>query len=275
MRNGISTLLVSLVVGLSGPGGASAESCGEADTPCAVSSGTYHMLMPQVETPKGIVVHLHGGGGTGKGLLNSGMAQAAVERGYLFVAPNGYHPNSRSVRNWSVRAAGSRFERDDIEFLKEVLGDVRGRSGLDHAPVLLSGFSRGGSMTWDVACHSPTFADAYAPMAGAFWDDLPTSCVAPVKLFHAHGWNDRTVPLEGRSLRGGSVVQGDVWASLKILRETNGCGNRQPESSSFEGGYWLRHWSDCEAGEIELLLHQGGHGAPKGWSTRVLDWFEG
>lgn len=274
MRNWISIFLLTVVMGLPIRADPSADTCGSAEIPCIVSTGDYHVLLPQTDAPKGIVMHLHGGGGTGKGLLKSGMARAAQARNYLFVAPTGYHPNARYKRNWSVRAGQMRFERDDIGFLKEVLSDVRARPGMDSAPVLLSGFSRGGSMVWDTACADPEFADAYAPMAGAFWDDLPTSCAGPVKLFHTHGWNDRTVPLEGRSFADGAIVQGDVWASLKILRETNGCRNRQPESSSYEDGYWMRHWTDCASGQIDLLLHQGGHGAPKGWSERVLDWFE-
>lgn len=256
-------------------GAVQAQTCGGADTPCQVASGTYHARFPQTETIKGIVMHLHGGGGRGRGLLNSDMARGAVARGYLFIAPDGYHPGARFERNWSVRARNSRFERDDKVFLSEVLADARERFDVSATPVLLSGFSRGGSMVWDIACSIPDFATAYAPLAGAFWDDLPTGCSAPVRLFHTHGWNDRTVPLEGRSFGGGAVVQGDVWASLKILRETNGCDARQPESSSFDGDLWLRHWTDCKAAEIRLMLHKGGHGAPRGWAARVLDWFEG
>lgn len=252
-----------------------AQSCGDFDMPCMINGGTYHIARPDTATPKGIVMHLHGGGGRGRGLLKSGMGKAAVERGYIFVAPDGYHPKSRFVRNWSVRADNSRFERDDMQFLVDVLADVRARNNIVATPVLLSGFSRGGSMVWDIACAKPDFATGYAPMAGAFWDDLPASCAGPVKLFHTHGWNDRTVPLEGRSFANGAVVQGDVWASLKVLRETNGCLKRQPETNSFDGDYWLRHWTDCEAGQIDLLLHKGGHGAPKGWAKRMLDWFEG
>ncbi|MEM6374161.1 MAG: polyhydroxybutyrate depolymerase [Pseudomonadota bacterium] len=246
--------------------------CGDADSPCEVSDGTYHMAVPD-GVAKGVVIHLHGAGAQAGGLLRSGMGRGAVSRGYVFVAPQGYHPDTRFVRNWSVRARGSTFVRDDAAFLRAVLADVHARTGLVDAPVLLSGFSRGGSMVWDIACHDPGFATAYAPMAGAFWNDLPAQCRAPVMLFHTHGWNDRTVPLEGRSFRDGQVVQGDVWASLKILRETNGCDARQPERNSFEGDLWFRHWTDCGGGTIELMLHKGGHGAPKGWATRMLDWF--
>ncbi len=71
------------------------------------------------------------------------------------------------------------------------------------------------------------------------------------------------------------VVQGDVWASLKVMRETNGCDNRQPEESRLDGDLWYRFWTDCNAGRLDLLLHPGGHGAPKGWAGLVLDWFEG
>lgn len=250
-----------------------AQDCGDVDTPCETEQGTYHMALPDAITPKGIVIHLHGGGGRGRGLLASGLGRGAVERGYVFVAPDGWHPGARFERNWSVRARGSSFNRDDATFLREVLADVRAKTGTANMPVLLAGFSRGGSMVWDIACDDPEFATAYAPLAGAFWDDLPQSCAAPVMLFHTHGWNDRTVPLEGRSFGGGRVVQGDVWASLKILRETNGCDARQPERNSFDGDLWFRHWSDCKAGEIELMLHKGGHGAPPGWAERALDWF--
>lgn len=256
---------------------AQAADCGDAETPCVIDSGTYHVVTPDLkdgEDPKGIVFFLHGGGGRGRTLLKTGMAKASVARGYVYVAPDGYHPKSRFVRNWGVKAKGTSFERDDIQFLTDVLADVRERFNVTAKPTLLSGFSRGGSMIWDVACAAPEFATAYAPIAGAFWDDMPTSCVAPVKLFHTHGWTDRTVPLEGRSLRNDTVVQGDVWESLKILRATNGCTKRQPETNSFEDGMWFRHWTDCTGADIELMLHPGGHSVPKSWSTRTLDWFE-
>ncbi|WP_299552509.1 polyhydroxybutyrate depolymerase [uncultured Tateyamaria sp.] len=252
-----------------------ALACGGRDDPCALPSGNYHMAVPEVAAPRGIVMHLHGGGGRGRGLLNSGLAREALARGYVFVAPDGDQPTRRFKQDWSVRGKNLDYDRQDFGFLPEVMADVRARTGLEGGTVLLAGFSRGGSFVWDMACQMPDFADAYAPLAGAFWDDLPTECAAPVRLFHTHGWNDRTVPLEGRSFADGAVVQGDVWASLKILRETNGCDARQPERNSFEGDLWFRHWTDCAAGDIRLMLHKGGHGAPQGWATRVMDWFEG
>ncbi|MEL6465247.1 MAG: polyhydroxybutyrate depolymerase [Pseudomonadota bacterium] len=252
-----------------------ALACGGPDDACALPTGNYHLATPDSVAPKGIVMHLHGGGGRGRGLLNSGLAREALARGYVFVAPDGDQPTRRFKRDWSVRGKGLAYDRQDFEFLPEVLADVRARTGVTGGTVLLAGFSRGGSFVWDMACQDPAFADAYAPLAGAFWDDLPTKCANAVRLLHTHGWNDRTVPLEGRSFANGAVVQGDVWGSLKILRETNGCDARQPERNSFEGDLWFRHWTDCAQGDIRLMLHKGGHGAPQGWAARVMDWFEG
>ena len=54
----------------------------------------------------------------------------------------------------------------------------------------------------------------------------------------------------------------------------NGCTNRQPSRAVQEGTFWWRHWEDCDAARIDLLIHPGGHGVPKGWSPLVMDWFE-
>ncbi|MEM9278954.1 MAG: polyhydroxybutyrate depolymerase [Pseudomonadota bacterium] len=249
------------------------EQCGSAENPCTIESGTFHIKLPDGDR-RGAVFLLHGGGGQGSGLLNSNMARQAVERGFVFVAPNGEHSTARFPRNWAVKADNFGHEKDDIAFLDDVMDHVADKYSVDRRKMLLAGFSRGGSMVWDVACHAPGTARAYAPAAGAFWDTLPEKCEAPVDLFHTHGWDDRTVPLEGRPLWDGKIAQGDVWESLRILRTANGCDGRQPSRSSIEGERWLRHWENCNAGRIDLMLYPGGHGVPSDWAPRILDWFE-
>ncbi|MEM9098801.1 MAG: dienelactone hydrolase family protein [Pseudomonadota bacterium] len=250
-----------------------AQACGGPDAPCEIANGTYHLALPDGPV-KGVLLHLHGGGGKASATIKGRTATAALARGYAVIAPQGWQPENRWPRDWSVTAKGISYQRDDIAFLREVLADVAARHGLTPKPLLLSGFSRGGSMVWDVACRAPDLADAYAPFAGAFWDHLPESCTAPVTLFHSHGWTDRVVPLEGRSFFEGKVIQGDVWASLAVLRQTNGCANRQPKTSFAAKGLLLRNWTDCKAGRLDLLLHPGGHAAPNNWATLALDWFE-
>lgn len=274
MRALRQSTFIGLLAFFAQPAFAQTTECGAADNPCEIESGTYHVLPPENEVPKGAIFLLHGGGGKGKGLLKTRLARKSIERGYIFVAPNGYHPNARFPNNWAVAARNFGHEKDDVAFLGDVMDDVAQRFGAPREKMLLSGFSRGGSMVWDVACQRPELARAYAPSAGAFWDDLPEKCDGPVDLFHTHGWNDRTVPLEGRPIFGGKVAQGDVWQSLRIMREANGCSSRQPSRSDVIDGQWWRYWEDCDAGRIDLMLHAGGHGSPKNWADAALDWFE-
>ncbi|MEM7423975.1 MAG: alpha/beta fold hydrolase [Pseudomonadota bacterium] len=257
----------------------SAAECGDSnDSLCQVETGQYRISLPEgVERP-GALLWLHGWGGSANGSMkNTGMIKALAERGMALIAADGVITSTRyKNKNWAVND-GRRYERDDIAFLGQIVDDAVARHGIDQDRILLGGFSRGGSMVWDVACRAPDLARAYAPVAGAFWEPMWTDCAGPVDLFHTHGWADRTVPLEGRPLGGGVMVQGDVFQSLFILRDANGCGNRQPKSAPIEGNgsLWNRSWSDCSSGRsIDLLLHQGGHGIPKGWLKRTLDWFE-
>ncbi len=148
-------------------------------------------------------MYLHGAGARASGLLDSGLAREVSACGNAFGAPVGYHPDSRFVRNWSMRARESSFERDDAIFLREVLADVQSQPGVADTAVLLAGLSRYGSMVWDIACLDPSFATDCAPLAGAFWDDLPKSCAAAVMPVHTHGGSDRAVLLERRSFGGG------------------------------------------------------------------------
>ena len=94
-----------------------AADCGGAEVPCETHDGSYHLRLPEAGTPEAIVVDLHGGGGTGKGMLRSGFSRAVIERGYLYVAPNGEHPEARWTRDWSVRANNMSHLRDDKVFL--------------------------------------------------------------------------------------------------------------------------------------------------------------
>lgn len=253
--------------------GAAAAGCAGAAEPCRVELGEYHIALPDGVAQPPALLWLHGWGGSAEGAMRSGMAERLAARGWAFIAPDGVASGRSENRNWSVRD-GQDYPRDDVAFLREVIGDAVARHGVDGSRILLGGFSRGASMVWDAACLAPDLARAYAPVAGAFWEPMPAGCAAPVDLMHVHGWTDRTVPLEGRPLRGGALVQGDVWQSLKILRNTDGCKNRQPGWASAEGTVWERHWTDCEGGRIDLLLHPGGHVVPDWWLDGAVDWFE-
>ena len=253
------------------------EVCGGVDAPCKIADGQYYVVLPATPPgPRGypLVVHLHGWSSSARAVMRKErFVEKVTSRGYALIAPYGeVQPSGR--RDWSVADGQTRPRRDDVAFLKEVLDDAVTRMKIDRSRVLLTGFSRGGSMVWDVACQAPDAFTAYAPVGGGFWNPLPQSCKGPVRLFHTHGWVDATVPLEGRRLGNSGLIQGDIFDGLSILKRTNGCPRRASERLN-KDNRWIRTWSSCaKDSELRLMLHPRGHVTPAGWTGMVLDWFE-
>jgi polyhydroxybutyrate depolymerase len=242
--------------------------------------GEYHVALPpdtdtNTDTDAPMVVFLHGwGSGGAQTLKNTGLVNSLLARGYAIVAPTGSRwVGTGTGHGWNFYPGWE--GRDESDFLRRVAEDAAGRFGLDRERVLLAGFSGGGFMVNYLACATPGAFAAYAPVAGGFWRPHPAGCAGPVRLFHTHGWADRTVPLEGRFLGGGRYQQGDIFAGLEIWRAANDCPDENPAAHSETGRFWRRAWTGCAPGSaLHLALFPGGHGVPEGWADMVLDWFE-
>ena len=245
--------------------------CGATPRPCRVPGGAYHVVL--AETPGPAVVFLHGFGGSGAGSLrNTGMVDALVARGYAVIAPDGQPRAGRDGLSWDFHPERP-ARRDEGAFIGAVADDAAARFGLDRGAMLLAGFSIGGSLVSYIACATPGAFAAYVPVAGSFWRPHPRRCTGPVNLLHVHGWQDGTVPLEGRVL-GSGFAQGDVFAALEIWRAVNDC-RPNPDSHARAGATLVRRWTDCASGaRLDFALHPGGHSIPEGWADLALDWFE-
>lgn len=257
-----------------------AQDCG-GEVACATPGGRYHIEQPEGVAPGPAVMFLHGWGGSGEGQMrNRGLVSALLARGYAVIAPTGQpRGQGRSGARWNAFQEGSPFRaglRDDVAFLGRVADDAAARFGLDRDRMLLAGFSGGGMMTWRVACDAPGSFAAYAPVAGLLWRPLPERCAGAVKLLHTHGWSDTVTPIEGRSVAGGRLTQGDLFVGLDLLRRTNGCAKDDPDAYAATGVFQQRRWSACAPGSaLELALWPGAHATPRGWSALALNWFEG
>lgn len=259
--------------------------CATDPDPCALDGGTYHVILPadSAEPPPAVML-LHGWAASGAAMMKmSGLVQAITGRGYALILPDGEaRTDGGSGREWAFMPdpKGGTAQRDENAFLQAVADDAARRFGLDRGRMLLSGFSIGGSMVHYLACNDPGGFAAYAPIAGTFWRPQPAACTAPVRLFHIHGWTDRTFPLEGRRF-GDGFAQGDTLVALDLWRRTMGCDRQAPDRTSlYRSGpsetWRLREWTSCAPGGGMLFaLHDGAHGIPDGWADLALDWFEG
>ncbi|AXI57067.1 hypothetical protein SuNHUV7_22640 (plasmid) [Pseudoseohaeicola sp. NH-UV-7] len=277
--------LLGVVAGLAmslGLANAAMAACSTSPDPCAIASGTYHIELPETAAAgRPALMFIHGYGSTGEGALrNRGMVDVALSRGYAVIAPDGMPMTGRNGRSWSFHPLRTQL-RDEVSFLQSVRDDAAARHGLNAENMLLAGFSIGGSMTSYLACAVPDAFAAYAPVAGGFWRPHPTTCAGPVKLFHTHGWTDKTVPLEGRVLRGAdsndpaALMQGDIFHTMEIWRVANGCFQLRGDDFTVTEAFWRRSWTRCSEGTaLELALFPGGHGVPQGWADMALTWFE-
>lgn len=267
-------LILTLLTLQAGTAYAQAQDCGPADAPCQIEGGFYHAALPDGPA-RGAVVFLHGYGGRAAGVVsNAGLMNAITSRGYAVIAVQG-RPRFEGDRggSWNSMAVGG-TRRDDVGFIAAAVEHASQSFDFDRENVILSGFSGGGMMTWRVACDAPGDFAAYAPIAGTFWEPVPTDCTTPVRIFHTHGTTDTVVPLAGRTV-GSGLTQGNVFEVLANQRALHGCGPEPSTRSMAQGRYEISEWSQCSGDDdIVLALHDGGHTIPRGWSSMVLDWFE-
>lgn len=268
MRACVAGLLVALSVGLTGP--AAASDCGGAERPCTVGTGRYYAAPPpgwDGESPLPAVIFFHGYRSSGaNAIANDALRQAVHAAGYLLVAPDGLAGTWAHVGSPSDR-------RDEMAFMDDVRADLMARWRVDSDRLLVTGFSQGGSMVWDLACYRGDAYTTFAPISGAFWQPLPDHCPGgPVTLRHVHGTADTVVPMAGRAIRE-TFRQGDVREGFALWRRHDGCA-ATPDRKINLGELRCQVWTDCDGGALQLCLHDGGHRFRAAWVAEAIDWME-
>ena len=246
--------------------------------PCAIKNGHYRIRTPEGPGPHPAVVYLYGSlGNSAEKLSHDGFVRAFVDRGYAVIVPAAldlrYADGLGS--GWHLRHEKGRKKRDDAKFISDVVRDAEIRHRIDRKRLLIAGMSRGGFLAWEIACHNPTLASAYAPIAAGYLGPMPKRCARPVRLLHTHGRADEVVPLQKnhRWSSGGAVMR-PLGEALDKVARTSGCVNRGDQESFRD--YDRTTWQGCPRGtSVDLLLHNGGHTIPLSWYSTVIDWFEG
>lgn len=124
-------------------------------------------------------------------------------------------PGSR----WPVYPAVEAVE-PFIEFLDDVVSDVRNRFDADGLPLLISGLSNGGAMAYQYACLASDRVDAVLSVASSMSAEIARRCTPSraVGTVIVHGTADVVTPYDGALNLGLSIP--DVHAKFKAA---NGC----------------------------------------------------
>ena len=258
-----SASLVSAIFTLSILFSAPASACGP-DSRCEIEEG-YYLAAPPPDwdgaSPLPLIVYFHGWNGSPEGTFrNRAMLRAAHRRGALFVAPY-----ARSGYWRQIGEGRAEHGRDEAAYARAIAADIRARWPIDEARTLASGFSRGGSMVWNVACYVGGYA-GYAPIAGGFWDETPSDCPAgAASIRHIHGLKDRVVAYD----EVGVYNSAPIPEGLALFRNLN----NSEISEFFETRrFRCERWSGDKA--LEVCLHEKGHSIPAEWVAEGLDWLD-
>lgn len=235
---------------------------------------SYYLYAPaaEAETPRPLVLVLHGRGGDGPGMARlTGFDEVADEHGFIAVYPSGLDEQW----NYLEGVPGYSLTTDDVGFFRALVADLSARFSLDPKRVYVAGFSNGGFMAQRLACEAPDLFAAFASVGAAGFGGLPLVCRTPrpVSLLLMHGTLDAVVPFEGMSQPGPSgpvTVLASVADTLGFWAAYGGCGtdgeSRSLPQRGLSPGTDVRVFSltDCP-GDDEIVLYivrGGGHNWP-------------
>ncbi len=230
---------------------------------------TYTLHVPPGD-PIGLVVSLHGGGGTGmgqKGLTN--FDTVAEAHNLLVVYPDGYD------KSWADGRGASPADRhhvDDVGFLVALVGKLLNDYKIAPGHVFVTGMSNGGFMANRLACDRADVFAAVAPVAGTLGVDVACKPSRPVSVWEAHGTTDPLVPFNGGRVRGRGGVSRSISAASMVdkWKSVDGCQGdpaRQVLPDVGDGTVVRRFDYTACAPSSEVVFYQidnGGHTWPGG-----------
>ena len=245
----------------------SSMACGE-DSRCEVEGGFYLAALPEGwdgQTPLSLVVYFHGWNGSPEGTFrNRAMVNGVTRRGAVFVAPYARTGYWRQIGEGRAEAG-----RDEAAYVRAVMRDIRKRWPIDDTKTLASGFSRGASMVWNVACYTGDLFAGYAPIAGGFWGSTPETCpTGPVNMRHIHGLADRVVAYDEVGVYNSMPIP----EGMAMLRRLDGHAEA-PDHQYDTDRFRCYRWTKSGSGKVlETCLHSKGHSIPAEWVAEGLDW---
>jgi polyhydroxybutyrate depolymerase len=225
---------------------------------------------PHLESPRALVINLHGGGGAAAGQQRiSGYDAVADANGFIVVYPQG------TSNNWADGRGATDPDRlgvDDVGFVSALIDKLTAEYGIDPRWVFATGLSNGAFMAQRLACDLSEKIAAIAPVAGTLGTGVTCSPVLPVSVMEVHGTADPLVPYEGGEMtgRGGASTIVSVAATIDRWRTINGCTTeaetlRLPDNGDGTS-VTKSSWSECERDTAVVLytVTGGGHTWPGG-----------
>lgn len=219
----------------------------------------------QLGKPTPLVICLHGFSEWPAHLMRiSGWNEVADEFGFVVVYPRG---SDFPLRWFSLGLPGDdRKGLQDVQFISDLIDDLKGKYSIDTNRVYANGLSNGGGMSCLLACRLSERIAAIGSVSGAYL--LPASewnapRRVPVILFH--GTEDPLVPFHGGPSKMFHVPFPDVPNWVHWLGTNYGCGADPVKLADSGQAGCVRYVGETNGAEVVFYtLAGGGHTWPGG-----------
>jgi polyhydroxybutyrate depolymerase len=234
---------------------ASAVACGPTSD-CVIGERHYRIRMPDGHDGNskiGAIVIVHGyRGHAAQAMQHRDLTERASRLGVALIAVKA------AGNDWAIPGApsvGAVKGVDELAYFDRVLADAAARFPIDRARLMVSGFSAGAMMVWNLACYRSGSFAGFMPVAGTFWRPQPETCPGPVaSIIHVHGDADPIVPLEGRTVQ--DAQQGVVADALAMYANV---GNFGPPGRKIFGELSCEDRIGRHNSLMRFCLFAGGH----------------
>lgn len=232
-----------------------------------------------------LIFLLHGGGGSGEGMLYlSRFSDLAEDNGYIVVYPDGTQGRWNDGRNLPFSAA-DREKVDDTAFFRDLTNYFQSNYRVDRSRIFVAGISNGGLMTQKLLCEASDIFNSGYVVASTTSTVIRDNCLLnqPVSIGFIMGKNDDVIPYKGGTIRiptdptkpNQRVDAGNVLSyqeSLQFWSEKLECKNKSEILKPKMGAYFSKSlpytkYVNClkEVRVEGFVIPRGGHIWPHGF----------
>lgn len=230
--------------------------------------------------PTPMILNFHGAGGNAESAMNSTQMNLHSDKeGYIVVYPEGTGKKvlGKLLAYWNVEKYMGRNTDvsgvDDLGFVSAIIDDMSKKFNIDSKRIFATGLSRGGMMTYYLACQPNSKIAAFAPVSTNFVNDEATCQPGrPVSIIHFHGTADRVLPYKGGlsdptlpEALSNNVSYLSAPASVTVFAKKNGCSD-SPKIVYTKGKASCAGYLSCQDSSEVILctLTDAGHTWPGG-----------
>jgi polyhydroxybutyrate depolymerase len=235
-------------------------------------------LMTGQSGPRPLLLVLHGGGGTNRGMLRltKGRFNELADRdGFFVIYPQGIDNSWNDGRSDQISGA-HRKGIDDVGFLRALIQHLAAAYPIDSERIFVTGISNGGLMSFRLGCSLPDIIRAIAPVTAQIPAAIAPLCrsESAVSLAVFNGTADPLVPYNGGQItvlrrQRGAVLSTDE--TIRIWLRKNRCRpeaviTELPDIAADGTRVTQFEYSRCE-NESKVVLYRiegGGHTWPDG-----------